>query len=329
MAEILVLSKGENSPSTRYRAVQYFGHFAKAGHRARHLELSGGAGNYLAAIAAAGQADLVLVLRKTLPGLLLWGLRRAARRLVFDLDDAIFCNTDGSPSSTRMSRFKAMVAACDHVTAGNGFLASKVAQFNPRVSIVPTSVDVSRYAAQAPNPDGHFDVVWIGSSSTRKYLEEAVPALREASRRLPALRLKIIADFDLKSPGFPTVPVRWRADTEASELASAHVGIAPMRDDDWSRGKCALKVLQYMAASLPVLSSPAGVNAEAVEEGQTGFLASSREAWVERLVELAGNPQLIAEMGRRGRQRVESLYSLEVVAGKLLAVIDSALEAPA
>ena len=329
MAEILFLSKGENSPSTRYRAMHYFARLAAAGHRARHLDLSGGAGNYLAAIAAARQADLVLVLRKTLPGPLLWGLRRAARRLVFDLDDAVFCNTDGSASSTRMSRFKAMVAACDHVTAGNGFLAANAAQYNSRVSIVPTSVDVDRYRVQAAKPEGHFDIAWIGSSSTRKYLEEAVPPLREASRRLPGLRLKIIADFDLDAPGFPTVPVRWRADTEAYELASAHVGIAPMRDDDWSRGKCALKVLQYMAAGLPVVSSPAGVNAEAVMEGQTGFLAEDQEAWVERLVALAVNPQQRAEMGRCGRQRVEDIYSLDVVAGKLLAVIDSALGTPA
>lgn len=322
MAEILVLSKGEDSPSTRYRALQFFDRLAAAGHRPQHLSLSGGAGNVWRALRAANRADLVLVLRKTLPAPLLWLLRRVSRRLVFDLDDAIFCKPDGSPSATRMSRFAAMVRCCDHVTAGNGFLAEVAARFNPAVSVIPTCVDVARYRPGDGLGQEHFDVVWIGSSSTRKYLEAAIPALREASRRIPGLRLKIIADFDLDAAGFPTVPVRWRADSEAAELASSQVGIAPMRDDDWSRGKCALKVLQYMAAGLPVVSSPAGVNGEAVIAGETGFLATADGQWVEALAELAGDPERRRQMGLAGRQRVAALYSVDAVFYRWLAVLE-------
>lgn len=323
MAEILVLSKGEDSPSTRYRALQFFDRLRAAGHRPRHLSLSGGAGNVLRALHAARRADLVLVLRKTLPAPLLWLLRRAARRLVFDLDDAIFCKPDGSPSATRMSRFAAMVRCCDQVTAGNAFLAEVAARFNPVVSVIPTCVDVDRYQPDAGASSDHFDVVWIGSSSTRKYLEAAVPALREAARQIPGLRLKIIADFDLEDAGIPTLPVRWRADSEAAELASAQVGIAPMSDDDWSRGKCALKVLQYMAAGLPVVSSPAGVNGEAVVPGETGFLAHSPEEWAAALQQLAVDAELRRRLGLAGRQRVVGRYSLEVVFARLLAVLEA------
>ncbi|PKO85757.1 MAG: glycosyltransferase [Betaproteobacteria bacterium HGW-Betaproteobacteria-12] len=323
MAEILVLSKGEDSPSTRYRALQFFDRLRAAGHQPYHLSLSGGAGNVLRALRAARRADLVLVLRKTLPGPLLWLLRRASRRLVFDLDDAIFCKPDGSPSATRLSRFAAMVRCCDQVTAGNGFLAAMAARFNPAVTIIPTCVDVARYAPGDGRRSDHFDVVWIGSSSTRKYLEAAIPALREASRRIPALRLKIIADFDLDAPGFPTLPVRWRAESEAAELASAQVGIAPMHDDDWSRGKCALKVLQYMAAGLPVVSSPVGVNGEAVLDGETGYLARSDDEWVAALQALAADPERGRRMGLAGSQRVAALYSSAVVGARLLALLEA------
>lgn len=323
MADILVLSKGEDSPSTRYRALQFFDRLRAAGHRPHHLSLSGGAGNVLRALRAARRADLVLVLRKTLPGPLLWLLRRAARRLVFDLDDAIFCKPDGSPSTTRMSRFAAMAASCDHVTAGNAFLAEVAARFNQAVTVIPTCLDVDSYRAGDEGPREHFDVVWIGSSSTRKYLEAAIPALREAARLIPGFRLKIIADFDLPDAGFPTLPVRWRADSEAAELASAQVGIAPMSDDDWSRGKCALKVLQYMAAGLPVVSSPAGVNGEAVLAGETGFLAQTPQAWAEALQRLAADPELRRRQGLAGRQRAAERYSVAVVFARLLDVLEA------
>lgn len=325
MPDILVLSKGANSPSTRYRAIQYFERFAAAGYRAEHRDLADGPGNYLAALNAARKADIVLVLRKTLPPPLLWALRKVSRRLIFDLDDAIFCNTDGSPSATRMSRFRAMASACDRVMAGNAFLAEVSGRYNSRVSIMPTAVDVARYQPGKCKPDDSFDVVWIGSSSTRKYLEEVLPALRLAATRIPRLRLKIIADFDLDAPGFPTLAVPWSAQTEAAELASAHVGIAPMRADDWSRGKCALKVLQYMAAGLPVVSSPVGVNREAVVDGESGFLVDDDAAWVEALLALANDTELTARMGRVGRARVERLYAQDVVAGALLAAFAETL----
>lgn len=324
MTELLILSKSIDASSTRYRALQYFELLRAAGYHPQHRELGGGIAHYAAALAAARRADLVLVLRKTLPSPLLWLLRRAARRLVFDLDDAIFCNTDGSPSATRMSRFAAMATASNHILAGNTFLAEVSRRFNAQVSVLPTAVDVSRYTPVADKVAGYFDVVWIGSSATRKYLEEALPALRRAAQHIPGLRLKIIADFDLPDCGVTTLPVRWQAATEAVELASARVGLAPMHDDDWSRGKCALKVLQYMAAGLPVLSSPSGVNAEAVVDGETGLLVRTEDEWVSALRTLADDPVRAQALGEAGRARVEAHYSLPRVAESLLAGLAAA-----
>lgn len=319
--KLLFLSKGEDSSSTRYRALQFFPLWRAAGYDPEHVTASGGVGALLRTLRSARHADIVVVLRKTFPRPLLWLLRRVAKKLVFDFDDAIFCNTDGSPSATRMARFAAMVRCCDHVCAGNSFLAQQALRFNPAVTIIPTSIDVARYRVAAAKPADSVDLVWIGSSSTRKYLVDAIPWLEEAAAKVPSLRLKVIADFTLPPCRIPVVTVAWDAATEASELASAHIGIAPMRDDDWSRGKCALKVLQYMAAGLPVVSSDCGANAEIVREGKTGYLVSSPREWTGRIALLAGDQFLRQRLGETGRECAEAGYSVTSAFGLLLTVI--------
>jgi glycosyltransferase involved in cell wall biosynthesis len=318
---ILFISKGLDSASTRYRALQFFPLFHQAGSEAVHVTAAGNPNNYFHALRLAATSDVVVVLRKTFPNPMLWLLRHLSRKLVFDFDDAIFCNTDGSSSATRMRRFAAMTSVCDHVLAGNFFLADFAKRFNSTVTVVPTCVDTKRYSSERGKSQDFFDIVWIGSSSTKKYLVDALPWIEAATTKIPGLRLKIIADFDLPGYGIPTLPIRWRAETEARELATAHIGIAPMRDDDWSRGKCALKVLQYMAAGLPVLSSNAGANRDVVVEGETGFLVSSPAGWVEQLERLASNATLRQQMGDAGRHRVETEYSFKPVFERLHTVI--------
>ena len=318
---LLFVSKGEASSSTRYRALQFFPLWREAGFEPAHVTASGGLRATLNMLRLAARADVVVVLRKTFPAPLLWLLRRAARRLVFDFDDAIFCSTDGTPSPTRMARFAAMARACDRILAGNAFLARQAAVFNPAVVLVPTGVDPARYRVEADKPAGTLDLVWIGSHSTRKYLAEAMPWLAAAAAKVPGLRLKIIADFDLPGCGVTTLPMAWRADTEARELAAAHIGIAPMRDDDWSRGKCALKVLQCMAAGLPVVSSRAGANAEVIRQGESGFLVSTPAEWAERIARLAEDADLRRRMGETGRRLVEADYSILSVFDRLRSAV--------
>lgn len=318
---LLFVSKGEDSSSTRYRALQFFPLWRAAGFEPSHVTASGGIKATIDMLRQAARADVVIVLRKTFPAALLWLLRRVSRRLVFDFDDAIFCNTDGTPSRTRMARFAAMARASDHVFAGNAFLAQHAAAFNPAVTRVPTCVDAARYRVDADKPADTLNLVWIGSHSTRKYLAEAMPWLKAAAEKIPGLRLKIVADFDLPGCGVATLPVAWRAESETRELAASHIGIAPLRDDDWSRGKCALKVLQYMAAGLPVVSSKAGANAEVIVEGETGYLVSTRAEWAERIAQLAGDAGLRRRMGEAGRRLVATDYSIDAVFGRLRPVV--------
>ncbi|KAF0099576.1 MAG: glycosyltransferase [bacterium] len=322
--KILFISKGKSSASTRYRASQFFSRFADAGIETLHVKASGNLRAYIRTLHVAYSADVVIVLRKTFPAPYLWLLRKASRKLVFDFDDAIFCNTDGTPSKTRMKRFAAMVSVCDHVLAGNQFLANKAALFNKATTIIPTCVDASKYLENQAKPADHIELVWIGSSSTRKYLVEALPALRLAASRVANLHLKIIADFDLPGAGLPVRASLWSSDTEARELGAAHIGIAPMRDDnDWTRGKCALKVLQYMAAGLPVISSNCGANAEIIADRENGFLVSREEDWGDRILELASDPLLREKLGTAGRKTVSTHYDIGPIFQRLLLVITS------
>jgi glycosyltransferase involved in cell wall biosynthesis len=303
--------------------MQFFHRLKESGFIASHVVASGHPRSYFNTLRQAAVADIVVVLRKTFPTPYLWLLRKLSRKLVFDFDDAIFCNTDGTPSATRMQRFAAMASVCDYVFAGNHFLAEQVVRHNPAVTVIPTCIDMQRYAVDLPKPTDSIDLVWIGSSSTRKYLVEVLPALRLAASRVPGLRLKIIADFDLPGAGLPTLAIPWSAETEAQALSASHIGIAPMRDDDWSRGKCALKVLQYMAAGLPVVSSHAGANAEVVLDGQTGFLVRDDASWGMHIAILANDAALRARLGATGRRRAIDNYSTESVFSRMSNVLKS------
>lgn len=315
---VLFISKGENSASTRYRAFNYFPYLREAGWLPQHLTAAQGPLSRLNILRQARRADVVVIVRKTLSPLFLRLLRKASRRLVFDFDDAIFVRSNGEPSRRRQQGFRRTMAVCDAVWAGNRYLAGAAARLNSHVSLLPTSIRPEKYQLEVEKPRNCVDLVWIGSASTRKYLVQALPALEILAQRHPQLRLKIIADFDLETRHLVTLPLAWNEETEARELAASHIGIAPMPDNPWTRGKCALKVLQYMAAGLPVVASPTGVNLDVVSDGDNGFLATSAEQWIEHLEELIGDPALRKRLGTRGRESVSNDYSEAATADKML-----------
>jgi len=319
MRRVLFLSKGEQSASTRYRAFNYFPELKKHGWDAAHLGLHEGVAGKLQILRSVRNADVVVLLRHGLSFPFLPLLRKYSRKLVFDFDDAVFLKSDGTVSALRSRRFDKTVALCDRVWAGNHYLAERALAVNPGTIVLPTSVDMSRYLLSSRKPAETVDLVWIGSSSTRKYLEDILPVLERAALLFPRLRLKIIADFSLESKALAITAIPWREETETLELCSSHIGIAPMRDDLWTRGKCALKVLQYMASGLPVISSRAGVNAEVVRHEETGFLATSEQNWIDSIVSLAEKPLLRERMGQAGHALCEQRYSRQVCAELMIA----------
>lgn len=310
---ILFVSKRRDAASTRYRIFQYWSQLEKAGWSLDYYPVTSGRWGLLRKCA---QADIVVVQRKLFDSLTLKLMKAVNPRLVFDFDDAVFLNDDGSPSRRRRKRFDAISRAARLCLAGNRYLAGE--SRCKHTVVFPTTVELSRYGnlqQQRPEPPP-LTLVWIGSRSTRKYLEQHRPVLEAIGREVPEAELKVIGDFQIDFSPLSTRCIAWSAESEVEQLGSAHVGIAPMTDDPWTRGKCALKVIQYMACGLPVISSSCGANAEIVLEGETGFLATTQAEWIQALRQLQNGERREA-MGRMALQRVRSHYSAESLAGTL------------
>lgn len=251
-------------------------------------------------------------------------LRRMARRLIFDFDDAIYQRDSYSEKKPqdprRLSRFWALTQAADAIFAGNEYLARYTARFArpEQIHHFPTVVDMSCYTTAEHRLRGaDARLAWIGQASTAPSLRLAAPSLTEVGRRLPGIQLRVIADTTVTIPSVRVQPISWSESTEAADLAASDIGISWLPDDTWSLGKCGLKVLQYMAAGLPVVANPVGMNSVLVRDGENGFLARTPREWTEAIVRLADNPDLRARMGRAGRDLVENEYSVRAWEGKL------------
>jgi glycosyltransferase involved in cell wall biosynthesis len=323
---VLFISKGARDAATRYRSLAYFDLLQQNGWEPVHLSGNVGWRGRLQLLRSAAESDVVVVQRKTFNPLFFRLLKKNCRRLVYDLDDAVFLRSDGSRSATRAARFARIAGGCCQVWAGNRYLAAYARRYNPSVRVLPTALAPEKYSVEAGRPADWVDLVWIGSRSTRRYLEPLANLLEGPVNGLPRLRLKIVADFDIPTRNLATWAVPWSEDGEATALASAHIGVAPMPDDPWTRGKCALKVIQYMAAGLPVISSPAGVNGEVVVDGRTGFLAQTPAQWRESIARLAADGDLRQDMGARGRRRVIDEFSIQATFPKMLSALEEILD---
>ena len=286
-------------------------------------ELPRGIWARLRALAAVGTADVVVLQRKLLSRVEVALLRRRARRLVFDFDDALWLRDShsgkGFESSKRRRRFQAIVRAADAVVAGNSILA---AEAGSRATVIPTCIQLDLYSVRAAKVSEAIQLVWIGSSSTLKGLELQRKLWDAVGAAIPGLRLKVICD---RFPHFANLPVdvvAWNEATETEDLASADIGIAWVPDDPWSRGKCALKLLQYHAAGLPVVANPVGVQAEIVRPGENGFLATTPDEWIRSIRTLANDADLRNRLGAAGREQVRTMYSVEVGAAKWVALFE-------
>ncbi len=311
---------------TRYRVSAFRHAFADAGIAVEPVALPKTLLGRVRAYHAARTADVVLVQRKLLPAGEVAILRRFAKRLVFDFDDAVWLRDSysgkGFDSPRRAARFRAVVGASDLVVAGNAYLAAEAERFAPgRVAVVPTCVNPAAYpVCPHTRPPGDIRLVWVGSASTLQGLERFRRVLEAIGRAVPGARLRLICDQFLKFVYLPVDPVTWSAETEADLIATADVGIGWVPDDPWSKGKCGLKVLQYQAAGLPVIANPVGVQADFVTP-ETGFRAATEAEWVEAVRRLAASPDLRRDLGHAGRRQVVERYSIAAGAQRWLEIL--------
>jgi glycosyltransferase involved in cell wall biosynthesis len=250
-----------------------------------------------------------------------------SRGRIFDVDDAIYVRKPRrlgempDESAWRKQKFAATCRWVDAVAAGNNVLAAVARASANEVAVLPTAIDTASYIPSTALASDPPTIAWIGSPENLIYLDMIRPALARLTKRHPALRLRVICS---EFPDWSDVTVErvpWSSATEAQSLAGAHLGVMPLTDDAWSRGKCAFKLLQYMAAALPCVASPVGANTEAVLDGVNGFHATDVDEWERGLERLIVSPELRASFGAKGRAHVEERYSLRSYRENYLALL--------
>lgn len=254
-------------------------------------------------------------------------------KVVFDFDDSIWL-LDTSPENKKFEflknpdKTKINIKHAHCVIAGNSFLANYAKQFNPNTVVIPTTID-SNFHIPKPELRNKEKIVigWSGSISTIKHFEMAIPALKEIQNKYPnQIEIHVIGQGSYFHPEINVISKNWSATTEVDDLNSFDIGIMPLPDDEWVKGKCGLKGLSYMACGVATIMSHVGVNSEIIEHGANGFLATNQQEWVNYLSELIENSDLRHQMGQSGRETVVKNYSVNANKVKYLEVLKSLIK---
>lgn len=245
----------------------------------------------------------------------------------YDFDDAIFHQYDlHRRPLIRMllgNKIAKVIRGAEAVLAGNSYLANYARRTNKNVHIFPTVVDVERYRPKGSSmPHERFTIGWLGSPSTARYVKDREVALRTFCSRHDA-QLLLVGSGPISMKDVPTVIHEWSEESEIQELMQFDVGIMPITEDPWARGKCGFKLIQYMAAKIPVIASPVGVNADIVTPGRDGYLATTDQEWVQAFEAILADPERGRKMGESGSQKVQAAFSLQVMGPKLVDLIKS------
>jgi len=254
-------------------------------------------------------------------------LRRRVPRLVYDMDDAFWTHPPQLKQIGRRlrdpERIPKMLRMVDHVLAGNEFLAAFARQYNPAVTVFPTVLDTQRYYLRQEPQDNVVTIGWVGRWSSAPYLATLENVFARLGATYPNVVLRLIGAGDVAFAGLPVETVPWHLEKEIESIAKFDVGIMPLPDDIYSRGKCGFKLLQYMALGIPGVASPVGVNKTIVQDGVNGFLANSENEWLDKLSRLVVEPELRRQMGHAGRRTVEARFSVEKAIDQLSMVLMS------
>jgi glycosyltransferase involved in cell wall biosynthesis len=299
-----------------YRLQQYFPFFEQRGFDVVHITT----GVPVPALVRTLRTCDIVYVQRLLPGpVKRYLLKTFAKKIVFDLDDAIMYGTR-KESTTRRRRFAAMVRLADAVFCGNRFLMEEAGRYRTTgIHYVPTVVDTAGYPVKDDTGAGPCVVGWIGSASTLRYLADVAALFTSGALRAP---LKVVADKPPDMPDGSVIFERWSGEREKELLLSFDIGLMPVRDDIWSRGKCGLKLIQYGASGLPSVSHPIGVSGDIIEDGENGFLRRDAEGWREAIERLIADAALRRRMGKKARAVVEERYSLAAWGPRVADLVD-------
>jgi glycosyltransferase involved in cell wall biosynthesis len=337
MIRVAALTSGAEVPSTRFRVRQFIDPLRRQGVEVREfcpriskyeaepfwMGPKGWSwhaiqhGTRLPGLLGSQRADVTWLERELQPGRATLE-RWTGRPRILDIDDAIWLH----PSSEE--GFSSRIAAnCDGLVAGNRFLADHFAALSLPTWIVPTAVDTDSWRPSERPETDEFVIGWTGLASNLPNLDPIESALAAFLNAEPRAVLQIVAE---QEPEFHRIDparvrwIRWSPDSEAEAVSAMDVGLMPLPDTDWSRGKCAFKMIQYMAAGVPVITSPIGMNAEILDAAEVGIGARDPREWTAALSELSSNPERRRRLGAQGRRLALDVYSRDRVATTLAAI---------
>lgn len=235
--------------------------------------------------------------------------------LVYDFDDAIFLGERSQTNRTvsflkNPAKVAQIISLSRQVIVGNNYLKGYAKQFNKNITVIPTPVDTEKYKSFDSSKNDGIVIGWIGSHSTAEYVLELKEVFRKLKETYPDLVIRLVGaeKYEGQLPG--TECRAWKLEEEIAKLGSFDIGLMPMPDTPWTKGKCAFKLLLYMSMGIPAICSPVGMNLEVVRDGENGFFAASPQEWIEKIETLIKDSTLRKEMGLKGRKTVETEFDL-------------------
>jgi len=274
--------------------------------------------------------NLVWIEKELFPFLPAWGeslVNAFGIPYVVDYDDAIFHNYDLHPNKLvrflLRNKINNIMKQAAVVVVGNSYLGERAYHAGAkRIELIPTVVDIKRYRVIPKLDRSPFTIGWIGSPGTSKYIHLIKPALSDVCKNGNA-KVLLVGAGSIMLNDVPVEVKPWAEESEVEDIQTFDVGVMPLPDEPWERGKCGYKLIQYMACGKPVVASPVGVNQEIVDHGINGFLARDVAEWVAALKQLRDNASLKQEMGYAGRRKVEEQYCIQVTAPRLVDIMRS------
>jgi len=292
---------------------------------------------HLASLRDLSRFDLLFLYREMLPiGPAIVERLLALRSrppMVFDFDDAIFLPSVSDANRPiaalkQPRKVATIIRHSDRVIVGNEYLASYARRFNDAVTVIPTVVDTTKFVPRVSSSNGSTSpapiVGWIGSPTTVSYLQGLMPLLRRMQQTRPFVLRVSGAGEPIDAAGLAAEQPEWSLLGEVELFNTCDVGVYPLADDEWARGKCGFKAIEFMACGVPVVASAVGVNREIIEDGVNGFLASNEAEWADKLGRLLADAGLRRRLGAAGRRTIDERYSLQVHAPMLAATLRAA-----
>jgi len=319
--KIIFLTASFKTPSTRYRVLQNLAAWRELGLEVEAVPLPRDNRKRLKLLFRLPGYDVVVLQKRLLHRHTLFLLRRFCRRLVYDFDDAVMFSDSNRGeffSPRKQARFNAVARAADLMVAGNDYLAREALKARARkVAVVPTGVDCERFRPRPERrPATPLTLGWIGSKANLVYLETLVEPLNRLYAKRRDFSLKVVCDAFPQGFGCPVEKIAWSAENEVAQLQSFDVGLMPLVEDPWTKGKCAFKLLQYMACGLTAVASESEVTRKIISDGENGFLVSDPAALAAVIDRLLDEPEKLATIGNAARGSLFGRYDGITVAAR-------------